>query len=191
MQSSSETIQALRARMSSMKKPIQQGTPKRKRTESPAPKIIRPQPKIGTKVVVGGLAVVPQSSQSSGAEKSKFDKAVWISRLSPAVTSDEIAAYVTSNTSITDEKRINVHKLVKKDQDLSQLKFVSFKIELNGADFDILIEPDVWPANVLVREFTPSPKPITFGAFLPTNLNGLSQMRSKTPDTMDATEMRQ
>lgn len=139
---------------------------KRKRTDSPSrAKMNLPSPKFGTKSNVNGLSVVPKRDPNRD-DKPKFEKAIWVSRLRPDVTEEQVVEFITSNTSATDKTKMNVHKLVKKDADLTLLKFVSFKIELNVDDFNLLNDPAVWPENVMVREFMQVPK-ATLGEFFP------------------------
>lgn len=148
------------------------GTPnrmKRPRTESPSrPKVNYPEPKMGTKTNANGLSVVVQSNRNSD-NKPKFQKALWVSRLNPATTNDDVIAYITSNTSVTDKARINVHKLVRKDVDLTTLKFVSFKVEMNAEDLDILNDSNLWPQHVQVREFMQTPQNVLGNYFPPLN----------------------
>lgn len=135
---------------------------KRKRYDSPQrekPKF--PTPKIGTKSNVGGLSAIPQRARKNE-EKPKFEKAIWISRLNPDTSEEQVIDYIVNNTSVTDKTKMNAHKLVKKGTEMSSLNFVSFKVELNLADFDVLNDPEVWPQHVLVREFSQAPK-TTFG----------------------------
>lgn len=124
---------------------------KRKRCDTEQkPKFSAPPPKIGTKTAVTGLSVVAKPKHE---KKVQFTRAIWVSRLNPATTNEQITEYIVANTPVTESAKFNVHKLVKKDRDVSTLRFVSFKIEANEAEFDILIEPDVWPEEVMVREF--------------------------------------
>lgn len=158
------------------------GTPSRKRARNDVtnePKPNYPQPKMGTKSNVTGLSVVPKR-ETNRYEKPKFEKAIWISRLSPTVSEEQLIDFITKNTPVTEEARMCAHKLVKKDTDVSLLNFVSFKIELNAEDFDVLNDPAVWPENVMVREFM-QPSKRTLGNFLPI-LNG---NQSNAPELMD------
>lgn len=160
------------------------GTPqtgKRRRPDStPNEKQNYPQPKIGTKSNVGGLSVVAKRELKQD-DKPKFEKAIWISRLSPSVTEAEIVEFIASNTTVTDKAKMNVRKLVKKDADLSTLNFVSFKVEVNANDFNVLIEPDVWPTNVMVREFMQSAPKITLKDHFP-GLNDTDNRQLPPPD---------
>lgn len=48
---------------------------------------------------------------------------------------------------------VRVFRLTKKDQDLSLLSFVSFKIETNSEIADSICAPDFWPAHVTIKNF--------------------------------------
>lgn len=149
-----------------LRKNAQHQSAKRQRTEENVRAKFngdKPKAKIGTKQIAGpsGLSVVAKPKRP---EKPSFTKAIWVSRLNPETTTEQIAEYIVKNTSITDKAKFNVHKLVKKDRELSTLKFVSFKIEANQEEFDVLSEPDIWPEDVMVREFL---KDRTLGDFFP------------------------
>lgn len=162
---------------------------KRQRSDSPPrQRMTLPPPKVGKKMNIAGLSVVPKRERKID-EKPKFEKAIWLSRLSPNTTEEEIIDFITANTPVTDKTKMNVHKLVKKDADLSLLNFVSFKVELNVTDFDVLNDPEVWPEHVMVREFMQASK-ITLGDHLfpalnatgnrPTTLTEQSPMQTAT-----------
>lgn len=164
------------------------GTKRRRVNETPVQQMKKskpnvPVPKTGTNANASGLVVVAKPAPKKPAEKPKFEKAVWVSRLGPTVTEECIKNHIASISSIS--SNFTVHKLVKKDRDVSTLNFVSFKIAVNIPDFEILNDPSVWPENVLVREFVEI-KPATFGDFLPTNLNAKSSRKSPgKPESMD------
>lgn len=132
-----------------------------------------PTPKKGTRAITIGKPVVQRQP------KPTFDKAVWVSGLNSETTTEEMINYVLSNTSIEYKSQLDCHKLVKKDADLSKLSFVSFKISVNNDHFDILMNPDIWPNYVAVREFR---QLTTFGDFI-TKVN--------TPDQTPNNEKKQ
>lgn len=113
-------------------------------------KLDAPKPRMGTKSATMRLNVVHKPER---VEKPVFGKAIWVSGLAPTTTEQEIIDYIVNDTPINDKSKFRVHKLVKKGQDLSTLKFVSFKVEVNEGDFDVLCDPSTWEANVFVREF--------------------------------------
>lgn len=161
-------------------------TPKRRRDENESMRPTNvPKPKVGTRVNAIGLSVVRLPTPKPRNEIRKFEKAIWISRLNPSTTPEEILEYISANTAVTDVSKLNCHKLVKKDRDLSTLSFVSFKIEMNTDDFNILCDPSVWHEGVMVREFL-EVRNRTLGAFLlnPTdNGTDLNGQRHRSPMT--------
>lgn len=173
-------------RQQALERAAASGTPtgKRKRVNN-SPQREKPKfptPKMGTKSNVGGLSAIPQRARKID-EKPKFEKAIWISRLSPDTTEDQIIDYIVNNTAVTDRTKMNVHKLVKKGVEMSSLNFVSFKVELNIADFDVLNDPEVWPQHVLVREFSQAPK-ITLGDHLFPAMNRPNEHQSSSSDPL-------
>lgn len=120
-----------------------------------------PKPRMGTKLATTRLNVIEKPKPI---EKPVFNKAIWISGFNPMTTTEEIIEYIVSETSVKEKSKFNVHKLVKKGQDMSALRYVSFKIEVNEEDFAVLCEPDAWEANVFVREFLQNK---TLGDFFP------------------------
>lgn len=182
-------VQAFRTRMlatagASPNRIDRVNTLKRPRIESPKHRTSKfPEPKVGKKTNANGLSVVPKPINSRE-NKPKFEKALWVSRLNPHTTNDDVIAYITSNTSVIDKERMSVHKLVKKDVDLTTLKFVSFKIEMNADDLEILNDSDLWPENVQVREFMQTPKNILGNFFPPLNgENGQTKPNEQTAGT--------
>lgn len=141
-----------------------------------------PPPKVGTKTTFAGLSVV---SKPKRAELQKFTKYIWVSRLKPETSEDEMIDYIVKNTSANDNTKFRVHKLVKKDADLSALKFVSFKIDVNENEFNTLCDPDVWPENIMVREFIINK---TLGEYMFPTLNTSKNVPQSTEsmDTLDS-----
>lgn len=135
---------------------------KRKRTSSPntvqqKPKPNFPAPKMGTKVNVNGLSVVSKPIRNRD-DKPKYEKALYVSGLDPSTTNEQITEYIVENTSVDDKDKFNVHKMVKKDADITTLKYVSFKVELNVDELIVLDDVSLWPEGVRVREFKQVPK---------------------------------
>lgn len=144
------------------------GTPisaKRKRVKSPTlEKPQFPAAKIGQNENVNGLQAVPKIVRSD--VKPKFAKALFLSRINPATTSEKLSDYIVSNTPVTDPTKFKVHKMVKKGVDESTLRFVSFKIEMDAAELDILDDAKWWPVYSQVREFLLTP-PNQLGNYFP------------------------
>lgn len=168
---------------------------KRKRSENTPnvneikSKFIAPKAKTGTKPAVTGLSIIAQPKR---VEKPNFSKSVWVSGFGPDTPSEQISNYILQNTTITDKAKFNIHKLVKKGQDVSSLKFVSFKIEVNDVEFDLLVDPDSWPENVRVREFL---RERNLGDFFPSlkakKSDTSTHMDIESPKSVTPTETRQ
>jgi hypothetical protein len=120
-------------------------------------------------------------------DKPKFEKALFVSRLDPTTTCEQMVNYIKEHTPVNDETRFHVHKMVKKDADVTTLRFVSFKIELNVADLDVLDDGSLWPDGSIVREFKPAPKNELGNYFPPLNHNSkpASSNLNETNDLMD------
>lgn len=161
------------------------GTPlsaKRKRSDSPPrQKPNFPTPKVGTKSNVNGLSVVPKLNRNRD-ERPKYEKALYVSGLDPMTSSEQLAEFIIANTPVNDLNRFKVHKMVKKDADVSKLKFVSFKVELNVNDLEILENVELWPEGIQVREFQIIPKNELGRHFPPLPANG----PTATPNSTEA-----
>lgn len=91
---------------------------------------------------------------------------------------------LVANTPVTDKAKFNVHKMVKKGVDESTLKFVSFKVELNVEELNILDDVNLWPEGVQVREFQQVPKNELGNYFPSLNAND-KQEKANVPEGMD------
>lgn len=111
-----------------------------------------------------------------------LSKGIWISKFHPETTTEELENYIIENTAVKDKSKFKCSKLVKKEADVTQMKFVSFKIAVAPDDFDELMKPENWPRDKLIREFEPlAPPKKTLGDF----------MRSKWPTPNAATAHKQ
>lgn len=161
------------------------GTPsgKRKREQTNEPqKPNFPEPKVGTNSNGNGLKVVPKVIR---AEKPTFTKAMYVGGLGPDTENAEIAEYITQFTPVQDANKFKVHKMVKKGVDLGTLKSVSFKVELNEHELEMLNKPELWPQGVLVREFTLVPKN-QLGNYLFPDMQAKKPAISATTNAIDA-----
>lgn len=68
-------------------------------------------------------------------------------------------SYIKENAALTGINMLKCRKLLAAGKKTEGLSFISFKISLTPADFDILSNPVNWPENVAVREFEDKPKP--------------------------------
>jgi hypothetical protein len=73
-----------------------------------------------------------------------------LSRIHPDTTSDKIANCIRRKTGITN---IRCHLIIPRGKTVNELEYVSFKVGVEAANCPMLMVPDLWPANVLVRDF--------------------------------------
>lgn len=83
-------------------------------------------------------------------EQETLDQEIYISKLPISTTCDEIAEYISHKMSIS-SNNLKIHRLTKKNQDLTKLSFVSFLIETNKLIANRLIRQEFWPNLVGVK----------------------------------------
>lgn len=110
-----------------------------------------PTPKQGKKDVQIGCPVVER--QRTPRIENPLTKAIRVANFHPSVTTDQVEKYIVENTTVTDRTKFKCTKLVKKDADLTQFTYVSFKIDVTPEAYDILKEPENWPKSNTVRDF--------------------------------------
>ncbi|XP_058456929.1 uncharacterized protein LOC131434281 [Malaya genurostris] len=76
---------------------------------------------------------------------------LYLSRIRPDVTNDEISAMVRANLELSQDPV--VVKLVAKGSDISNMTFVSFKVGLDPALQSIALDPSTWPQGIYFRQF--------------------------------------
>lgn len=82
----------------------------------------------------------------------KPEKAVWISGIHRDATEEELTNYIQDSVGIASAD-VDVRKLVKKGRDLTEYRFVSFRIGCSSINFNKLMNPMYWPSNSRIREF--------------------------------------
>lgn len=80
-------------------------------------------------------------------------QSAFVSRLHPETTEDNIKSYINNKTGINADL-ILCTRLVKKDARISDLDYISFKVQCKHSDFSKVFVGEFWPDNVLVRPFT-------------------------------------
>lgn len=101
----------------------------------------------GTKTI--DLSDLSVPSISAAAPPVKFW--LYLSRLNPLITDDDVQSVVSRCLSTTDP--IDVVRLVPKGKDTSNLTFVSFKVGLDPDLKDCALDPASWPSGLQFREF--------------------------------------
>lgn len=117
-----------------------------------------------------------------------LSKSVWVSGFHPDTTIEELEQHIVAHTAIKEVLKFKCTKLIKKDQDITKMSFVSFKIDVSPDDFETLASPDIWPQRIKVREFIrmSPPKP-TLGEFLSSSKSNPTtpERNSKVQKTSD------
>uniref|UniRef100_A0A182JAY4 Uncharacterized protein n=1 Tax=Anopheles atroparvus TaxID=41427 RepID=A0A182JAY4_ANOAO len=76
---------------------------------------------------------------------------LFLTRIEPDVTSDEIANMVRKLLGTTD---VVVFNLTPRERDPSTLSFISFKVGVSASLRDTALSSDTWPQDLHFREFT-------------------------------------
>lgn len=76
---------------------------------------------------------------------------LYLSRIRPDVTNEEVLAMVRANLDTTQDPE--VVKLVAKGTDTSSMTFVSFKVGLDPSLKTNALNPSTWPEGIMFREF--------------------------------------
>lgn len=86
-------------------------------------------------------------------------KEIYVSKLDPLTSVDDMLNFLLDAKVIKDTAEIKCIKLVKADVDLEKLNWVSFKIIVPINLFDHIVNPNIWPPSVAIREFIDHPRP--------------------------------
>lgn len=169
-------------------------TPKRMRTSAKAGSI---QKSVfsGRKLISGtnnevnhGLGspvkIIPRTTQKSDFMR-KLTKFIYLSRLKTNVTDQLISTYIKSNITGVSDDDFALRMLVKKDQDLTELSFISYRLNCTNELFDKLMEPSFWPSHVMIGEFIERKKNNDLGSFLQKSLTPITQ---KSPTMITITQ---
>lgn len=147
-----------------------------------------PTPKHGTKdVVIGEKPKLssPQLQRRSNMNMlNRLNKSIRVAGLHPSVTVEKLTEYIAQNTPITEKSKFHCRLLVKKEQDLEMLSFVSFKVDVAAEDFTTLMNLEHWPDYVSIREFIRVEKPKQGEPFLqlPTSMRKIQRLNDSAVD---------
>lgn len=115
-------------------------------------------------------------------------QSLYISRLKNDVTVEKITEYITNNVSGAKLEDFALNLLVKKDQALDALSFISFRLRCTPEYYNIFKNSSFWPRHVMIGEFIETPrKEATFADFIDTakantNENESMDMETNTTD---------
>lgn len=107
-----------------------------------------------TDCIIGSCSVVDESIKAAAYIDKKF---VYASKFNISTTSDVLCKFLSLKIGVSEED-FECRILLAANQDVSRLNFVSFKIGVDPALFNKLLQPDIWPSGILVREFVNRPK---------------------------------
>lgn len=81
-------------------------------------------------------------------------KWIFVSQLHPTTTDQSFTEYVKKRLNDqADNLKIQAFALVPKERDRRELNFISFKLNIPESSFNAVLNPDIWPKGVMVREF--------------------------------------
>lgn len=125
------------------------------------PSLNVPKPRMGRNDAIIGQKPKPWEPrvQKRRSLTSEFSKSLRVAGLHPSVTVEQLSDYIMKNTPLSDASKFDCMMLVKKGQDLNDLTYVSAKIDVLQEDFDGMLNLDLWPNYVTVREFVRVSKP--------------------------------
>lgn len=93
------------------------------------------------------------------------DNELYVSKFTNTTTCYDIMQYLRQHQCDTD--KVKVFMLKKKDQDVTMLSFVSFKIETNNEIASKLLRPKFWPKGSYAKKFVKKATPVSdLGNFL-------------------------
>lgn len=96
-----------------------------------------------------GTGGIDDQLKSVSVKKRRF---VYVSRFENSVTKEQVIKHVVKKLNIP-ENDVICRSLVKLNVDASTLRFISFKIGVFEDDFDKVMNAEIWPNEVLIREF--------------------------------------
>jgi hypothetical protein len=103
-------------------------------------------------------------------------KWMFISQLHPSTTEEFIAQYVNRQLNDTENKqKIQAFALVPREKNRDDLNFISFKLNIPESSYEALLNPEIWPKGVVVRDFVNNDRRrrAPTGHFLSTPANNL------------------
>lgn len=86
-------------------------------------------------------------------------KSMYVSRIQNSITADDLTKYIKSNATVVNDTDLSVRLLVKKDQPIEKLSFVSFRVSCTSELHTKLFDPAFWPKHVRIGEFFDNPRP--------------------------------
>lgn len=168
-------------------RPVSQNTPKRRRPDQKldTPKTVFKGRKLtsgtaattnhglGCPVKIGAVNLDSKSGSnrvpSRVSQYAHLTKSIYVSRLQNTVSIDQLMAYMKDKITTLNEKDVALRLLVKRDQPLDQLTFISYRLLCTKELYSMLMESSFWPEHVMIGEFIdkPSDKKMKLSDFVP------------------------
>lgn len=102
--------------------------------------------------LIGGTRSVEKGSLTVDTVAKQPEKFwIYLSRIAPHVNEDDISELVKNCLQI--DNQVDVRKLVRKDADLKQFAFISFKVGIDKELKHTALDPSIWPKGIFFREF--------------------------------------
>lgn len=96
----------------------------------------------------------------------KIWKSLYITRVSTDVNCDQIVNYIKGKIPDVNQDDIKVHMLVKRDQPLEKLTFISFRVACIDTLYGKLDDASFWPPHVMIGDFVERPRKPKMGDFI-------------------------
>lgn len=80
-------------------------------------------------------------------------KSLYLTKLPTDTTSEDLLQYIRLNGDNINTGDLKLHKLIKKNADLSALSFISYKIDAPVQSATILQKTGFWPSSCIIKEF--------------------------------------
>lgn len=100
-------------------------------------------------------------------------KSIYISRLQPSVKAEDISGYIKAKLTEIDEKDFLLRMLVKKDQKMDELTFISYRLACTEEHYSKFMDSSFWPQHVMIGEFIERERrQVNVGDFIVTQSTG-------------------
>lgn len=89
----------------------------------------------------------------------RLPNSIYVSRLQPSVDVEQMRAYIKRKVPEATDDEFDLRLLVKKDQVLDTLTFVSFRLLCADKHVNTLTDSNFWPSHVMIGNFLERPRP--------------------------------
>lgn len=146
--------------------PLHMKNPKRRRgddqmrtpTETPKSTFKNRKLTAGTSQIADHGLGSPVQAKQPARLRTNLTRSLYVSRLQTTVTIDRLLNYIKGKIPDLNENDISLRMLVKKDQPLDQLTFVSYRLMCTDGLYEEFANAAFWPAHVKIGEFIDKPR---------------------------------